>query len=119
MVVNESEYKQKLVWKRRLRNAPSAQASDFEIHLIVLWNPIGAKYMPTPTDIKDPLLWSIWQLRSGMLFKVVSGYQAALPSAEGVYFSDRKEALAEYKKRVKEFPRSKEVDYGFPLSDST
>lgn len=119
MVVNESGYKQKLVWKRRLRNAPSAQASDFEIHLTVLWNPVGAKYHPTQTDVKDPLLWSIWQLRSGMVFKVSSGYKSGIAAGEALYFSDKKEALAEYKKRVKEFPRSKEIDYGFPVDEAT
>lgn len=33
-------------------------------------------------------------------------------------FSSEKEALAYYKKWVKQFPRSKEVDYGFPLDDT-
>lgn len=119
MVVNESGYKQKLVWKRRLRNAPSAQASDFEIHLTVLWNPVGTKYRPTPTDVKDPLLWGIWQFSSGMVFKVVSSYKGGVPVGEPMYFADKKEALAEYKKRVKNFPRSKEIDYGFPVDDAT
>lgn len=119
MVVNESGYKQKAMWKRRLRNAPSAQASDFEIHLIALWNPVGKKYLPTKTDVKDPLLWGIWQFSSGMVFKVVSGYKSGVAAGEAMYFSDKKDALAEYKKRVKDFPRSKEIDYGFPVDEAT
>ena len=87
--------------------------------MYVLWNPVGVKERPTPTDLKDPLLWGIWQFGSGMVFKVKSSYKGGVAVGEEKYFADKKEALAEYKKRVKEFPRSKEIDYGFPVDEAT
>lgn len=112
MDVNENSYHHKHTWKRRFRNAPSAKASDYEILLKVLWNPIGQKERPRATDLKDPLLWAIWLMGSGMIFCVMSGLDVTR------YFVSKKDALAEYKRRVKEFPRSKEVDYLFPVDEA-
>lgn len=118
-VLDESKYQHKTMWRRRVRNAPSAPSSDHEIHLYVLWNPVGRKERPTKSDWNDPLLWSVWMLGSGMVFKVVEATRGGnMYPKTGRYFTDKKEALAEYKRLVKDFPRSKDVDYEFPLDDS-
>jgi hypothetical protein len=112
---DESQYRHKHVWKRRMRTAPSAPISDMEITLTALWNSVGIKERPTPTDLKDPLLWAAWQFGSGMIFRVSTNRSGR---SDMMYLSDRKEALKEYRRRVKDFPRSKEIDYGFPVDEA-
>lgn len=111
MIVDETKYSNKQLWKRRIRNAPSAPRSESEIQLYVLWNGEG---LPTAAQKRDSLLWAAWVLKTGLIYKVVFVRQPG--ATEYRYFSDEKEALAEYKRLSKtELPRSKDVDYGFPL----
>jgi hypothetical protein len=103
------------VWKRRLRNAPSAQSSDKEIILAVVWKTKeNEDARPTATVRKDPLLWSIWVMKTEWTY-VVYTKNTFGGQGDPIEFSSEKDALAEYRKRVKDFPRSKEVDYGFPV----
>jgi hypothetical protein len=113
---NEAAYRHKWPWLRRLRNAQSAEYSEREIALDVLWNSVGDKILPTHYDLKDPLLWGIWQLGSGMIFKVEDRVGTRTVAAS--YFASKRDALAHYKWLVKGFPRSKEIDYGFPVDNS-
>jgi hypothetical protein len=105
------------ILKRRVRTAPSARREHYgpvgfeeEIHLAALWN--GDDQVPPKGTEKDPILWSIWMMKSGMVFCVVRN----LGSKNATAFETRSlaEAKREYRKLVKEFPRSKEIDYGFP-----
>lgn len=106
------------VWKRRIRNAPSATRSDTEITLSIEWlTEENAPALPTVATRKDPLLWSIWTLKTGWVYKV-SLIPELGANTEWQKFTSEREALADYKRKVKQFPRSKEVDYGFPLDDS-
>lgn len=117
MNVNEYQYQCAWRWKLRIRTAPSAPKSDREISLHILWNPIGEKLRPSKLDLKDDLLWTVWVFGSGMVFKVKDRPDKAR-GEEVWYYASKKEALAHYKKLVKEFPRSKEIDDGFPVYDA-
>jgi hypothetical protein len=107
------------VWKRRLRNAPSAKSDGREIILSIHWvtNETDPA-LPTTATRKDPLLWSIWLMKTGWVYLVYEMHGGIGGAIDPKEFRSEREALTEYKRRVKTFPRSKEVDYGFPLDDS-
>lgn len=106
------------LWKRRLRLAPSASFSNDEIHLYVCWN---GRERPSTAILKDKLLYGIFAMKTGLCYGVSN---AEPPGAFGgstftmsKVIGDKKAALEEYKRRVKNFPRSKEIDYGFPVDE--
>ena len=108
--VSQEEYNRHL-WKRRVRIATSAPPSDKEILLFVCWK---TGELPTQTMRKDRLLWPMFVLRTEWFYQVSVRHSGAVESEW--FMEDEKEALATYRKLCKDFPRSKEVDYGLPLA---
>jgi hypothetical protein len=112
-VLNGRTFKSRHLWKLRHRNAPSAPKSEKEICLYVYWN--GDDF-PTETQWKDPLLRSLWVLKTEWTYAVeirVPGSSEFLPTTT----QDERAALKLYRAEVKKFTRSKEVDYGRPIMD--
>lgn len=106
------------VWKRRIRNAPSAGRSDKEIILSIHWTTAGdGPALPTTAQRKDPLLWSIWTMKTNWMYMVRLKIERG-GTEDAWEFKGEKDALAQYKHLVKDFPRSKDVDYGFPVDDT-
>jgi len=93
--------------------AASAPPSEREERLYICWN---GDDLPTKAQRGDPLLWSIFTLKSGWSYLVTTAPHGR-EHVDEKYFTDEKEALREYKKRVKAFSRSKEIDYGLPIVD--
>lgn len=84
------------------------------VFLHVQWNPVGTKWRPTHADLKDPLLFGVWQLLSGMVFCV-----AEQPSGTREIFAKRRDALKRFNQLAREIPRRKKIDYGFPVDESS
>jgi len=110
------------LWKRRSVISPSAPQTDREEHLYILWNrPEKGVDRPTKTVMHDPILRSIWLMKTGWCYAVSTsdkGYMGPHMSNVLVY-QDKKSALEEYKRRVKNLRRSKEIDYGEPWGDNS
>jgi hypothetical protein len=107
------------MWKRRIRTSPSAHYSDMEITLLVEWETeANEDALPKAATRKDPLLWAIWVMRTEWTYRVnLLRVPGSVPESQT--FKSEKLALAEMKRLAKvEFPRSKNVDYGFPLDDT-
>ena len=105
------------LWKARLRIAPSAGEDSREIHLYVVWRiPPGEDAMPTAAQKADPLLWSIWRMKTGWAYYICTKYGPNGVGDQSVYVEE-KDALAEYKRRCKDFPRSKDCLYSYPVVD--
>lgn len=109
------------LWKRRGVIAPSAPQTDREVHLYVLWNkpPDGNAY-PTKSIMDDPILSSIWIMKTGWCYAVGTSDRNYLGPHVGnvIIFRDKKAALDEYKHRSKSLVRSKNVDYGEPAYEN-
>lgn len=106
------------LWKRRSVFSPTAPQTDREEHLYVLWNkPPDGPAHPTKSMMDDPILSSIWIMKTGMCYAVGSSDKGFFgPHVRNVViFYEKKSALEEYKRRVKTLRRSKETDYGEPL----
>jgi hypothetical protein len=99
-------------WKRRERTAPSAPHSDKEIVLAVVWN--GEDIPPPRAHEKDPILWGLWMMKSDWTYVVATRYHETSHRwkewENASFFKNKKDALKEYRRRVKDFPRSKEVE---------
>lgn len=88
------------------------------ITLSVLWKTReGEAALPTIETRKDPILWGIWVMKTDWKYAVTTQRGIGM-IFETVQFVGEKEAVAEYKRRVKDFPRSKEVHYSFPVDAS-
>ncbi len=106
------------VWKRRLRTTISANPSDKEIVLAICWSTKdGDPALPHKSIKTDPVLWGIWCMKTGWRYKVWIKRPGVSRIDESEWKTEA-EALADYKARCREFPRSKDVDYGYPVDDT-
>ena len=107
------------IWKRRLRTTISSNPSDKQIILAICWSTRDDDAALPQKAIKDdPILWNIWCMRTGWRYKVWIERAGVMAHIDNADFKDEKDALAEYRRRAKEFPRSKDVDYGYPVDDT-
>lgn len=107
------------VWKRRVRTTISANPSDKEILLAICWTtqyPDDAA-LPRKAVKDDPILWNIWRMKTGWSYKVWIK-RPGVSRIDEKEFKSEADALADYRARCKEFPRSKDVDYGYPVDDT-
>lgn len=110
------------LWKRRGVMSPSAPQTDREEHLYVLWNkPEKGPERPTAHMLKDPILSSLWVMETGWCYAVGTSAKGYMGSqvADVIVFTEKNGALEEYKRRSKDLRRSKEVDYGYPVEDTS
>lgn len=105
-------FRYKYLWKLRERNAPSAPSSSRYIKLHIFYD---GDQMPTRVIWRDPLLRSIFIMKARWTYGIEVGEGGATGNL--TLYPDEKAALEAYKKECKDFPRSKEVDYGFPVVD--
>lgn len=105
------------LWRRRSVIAPSAPQTDREEHLYVLWNkPEKGHERPTTLTLEDPILSSLWVMKTGWCYAVGTSVKGFMGShvSDVIVYREKKAALEEYKRRSKAFRRSKEVCYEFP-----
>lgn len=108
-----SDFKQSRPWKRRSRTSPTSPATTREELLVVCWN--GDDFYIPRSQWNDRMLRDIFCMKTDLTYFVVTTKWGQEVAIETRSYKDQKEALADYRRRCKDFRRSKEVDYGFPL----
>lgn len=111
------------LWKRRGVTAPSAPQTNREEHLYVLWNnrPSKGPERPTKCVLNDPIFSSLWIMETGWCYAVGTTREGFFKPelSDVLVYAERSGAVHEYRRRVKDLTRSKEVDYGFPWADTS
>jgi len=84
-----------------------------KIDLYAVWD--GKEELPSAVEFKDPLLGFIFRARTDWRYAVIEKQSHSKDNWTQHHCKTKAEALAKFKALCREFPRSKTIEYSFPI----